>query len=90
MSMSKVSATELKAKLGTYMRAVRAGKEVIVTDRALPVARLIPFVAEREEVLPVYQDRDPSAPPLGELEVQGIEYSGTDTTVELVADRNRR
>ncbi len=88
--MSKVTATELKARLGTYMRAVRAGKQIVVTDRAQPVAKLVPFVVEQEERLPVYQNRDPAAPPLGEVTVNTVECKGTDTTALLMADRQRR
>jgi prevent-host-death family protein len=33
---------ELKAKLSEYLSRVRAGEEVLVTDRGKPVARLVP------------------------------------------------
>ncbi|MDR7455287.1 MAG: type II toxin-antitoxin system prevent-host-death family antitoxin [Armatimonadota bacterium] len=33
--------TRLKARLSEYVDAVRSGKEIIVTDRGRPVARLI-------------------------------------------------
>jgi prevent-host-death family protein len=33
---------ELKAKLSEYLSRVRAGEEVLVTDRGRPVARLVP------------------------------------------------
>ncbi len=38
--MKKVNVSELKSKLSAYLRAVRAGHEVIVLDRNLPVARI--------------------------------------------------
>jgi prevent-host-death family protein len=46
--MTRVSITELKAKLSEHLAAVRAGEEVIVTDRGRPVARLGPVEGERE------------------------------------------
>jgi len=46
--MMRVSITELKAKLSEHLAAVRAGEEVIVTDRGRPIARLGPVEGERE------------------------------------------
>ena len=40
--MIRVAISELKAKLSEYLEAVRAGEEVIVTDRGRPVARISP------------------------------------------------
>ncbi len=89
----RTSSSRLKAKLGQYMRAVRAGGEVVVTDRDEPVARLVPF-AERpgaaEEEPAIAQPREPGAPPLGEIEVKAIRYRGRSTTALLEEDRKRR
>ena len=41
--MRRVAISELKAKLSEYLKAVRAGEEVIVTDRGKPVARIAPI-----------------------------------------------
>jgi len=41
--MQQVSIAELKAHLSRYLQAVRAGQDVIVTDRGIPVARLCPI-----------------------------------------------
>lgn len=46
--MTRVAITELKAKLSEYLAAIRAGEEVIVTDRGRPVARMLPIEGERE------------------------------------------
>jgi prevent-host-death family protein len=94
MSMThKTSASRLKARMGLYMRAVRAGGEVVITDRDQPVARLVPFredtSAAREE-LPIARPRDPAAPPLAEVEVRAIRYRGRSTTALLAEDRKRR
>lgn len=41
--MIRASVSTLKARLSEYLRAVRNGEEVIVTDRGTPVARLAPL-----------------------------------------------
>ena len=79
--------------MGQYMRAVRAGAEVVVTDRDEPVARLVPF-RETEprsvEDLQVAQARDPGAPPFSKLKVRPIRYRGRSTRSLLDEDRKRR
>ena len=91
MSMTKVPSSRLKARLGQYLRHVRAGKELVVTDRDVPVARLVPVdPAGYEDALPVWQLRDPAAPRLGDVKVRGIPYRGTDTTALLREERRRR
>jgi len=89
----RTSSSRLKAKMGQYMRAVRSGKEVVVTDRDQPVARLVPYrdpegLAADELVLE--RPADPAAPPLGEVEVRPIRYKGKSTTALLMEDRRRR
>jgi prevent-host-death family protein len=46
--MTRVPITKLKAKLSEYLAAVRAGEEIIVTDRGRPVARVVPIRGARE------------------------------------------
>lgn len=46
--MTRVAISALKAKLSEYLAAVRAGEEIIVTDRGRPVARILPVTGERE------------------------------------------
>jgi len=46
MERRSVGARELKVRLGTYLRRVRAGRTLIVTDRGQPVAELRPLPAE--------------------------------------------
>lgn len=43
--MTTVSISELKANLSRYLREVRRGGEVQVTDRGVPVARLVALPA---------------------------------------------
>lgn len=40
--MATAGVSELKARLSAYLARVRAGEEVVVTDRGRPVARLVP------------------------------------------------
>ena len=41
-----VRVAELKAGLSAYLRAVRAGRSVVVCDRDTPIARLVPYAPE--------------------------------------------
>jgi prevent-host-death family protein len=45
--MVRVSISSLKARLSDYVKLVRNGEEVVVTDRGIPVARIVPLDAER-------------------------------------------
>jgi prevent-host-death family protein len=46
MAKNFVGSRELKVRLGTYLRRVRRGQTLIVTDRGEPVAELRPLAAE--------------------------------------------
>jgi prevent-host-death family protein len=41
----RAGVAELKAGLSHYLERVRAGHEIVVTDRGQPVARLVPIAA---------------------------------------------
>jgi prevent-host-death family protein len=41
--MRTAAVAELKAQLSRYLRHVRAGEEVLVTERGTPIARLVPI-----------------------------------------------
>ncbi len=43
--MESAGIAELKARLSEYLLRVKAGEEVLVTDRGRPVARLVPVSA---------------------------------------------
>ena len=45
MSVQAVGSRELKVRLGTYLRRVREGQRLVVTDRGMPVAELRPIDA---------------------------------------------
>ena len=42
----RAGVAELKARLSQYLDRVRAGQEVVVTDRGRPVAKLVPIGRE--------------------------------------------
>ena len=44
--MESVGVADLKARLSEYLKRVKTGEEVLVTDRGRPVARLVPVGAE--------------------------------------------
>ena len=46
MERTVVGARELKTRLGTYLRRVREGRTVLVTDRGEPIAELRPLPPE--------------------------------------------
>jgi prevent-host-death family protein len=41
--MRSVNIAELKNRLSAYLQHVRAGEEIIIRDRDLPVAKLVPL-----------------------------------------------
>lgn len=47
--MHSASIAELKAQASAILRRVKAGEDVIVTDRGRPIARLTPYTGEMTE-----------------------------------------
>ena len=43
MSQAMVSIRELKSRLSHYLRLTRSGETVVITDRGVPVGRLVPI-----------------------------------------------
>lgn len=58
--MSDVKIAELKARLSSYLAEVKGGKTVIVYDRQTPVARLVPFESEPDDLVIVEASARPS------------------------------
>lgn len=48
MTESVVSIRELKSRLSHYLRLARGGESVVITDRGVPVGRLVPIEADLE------------------------------------------
>jgi prevent-host-death family protein len=52
--MRSVNVAELKNRLGKYLTFAKSGEEIIIRDRNLPVAKLVPYAsddASEEELL---------------------------------------
>jgi prevent-host-death family protein len=45
-AMRSVNVAELKNRLSTYLTYAKGGEVIVIRDRNLPVAKLIPFTAE--------------------------------------------
>jgi prevent-host-death family protein len=48
--MKKAKVSELKSKLSSYLAEVRNGDTVIVCDRNTPIARMIPFDRDTDDL----------------------------------------
>lgn len=48
VSQSIVSVRELKSRLSHYLRLARSGESVVITDRGVPVGRLVPIEKDLE------------------------------------------
>jgi prevent-host-death family protein len=91
--MRSVGARELKTRLGTYLREVREGAVLVVTERGRPVAELRPIqAAESEEELQLLANTDLVSPrtaarpqPREPVEIEGEQLS--QTIVEQREDR---
>lgn len=59
----EVGIRDLRANLSRWLREVRSGREVLVTDRGEPIARLLP-AAERQDPLADLIARGLASPPL--------------------------
>lgn len=55
--MAQAGVAELKANLSAYLKRVKAGEEIVVTERGKVIARLIPFMANG----PLPEDEDERA-----------------------------
>jgi len=64
--MKTATVSRLKASLSEYLRQVKAGEEVLITERGRPIAKLAPAVSS--DVLPQH---------LVEMEKRGLIKRGT-------------
>jgi prevent-host-death family protein len=56
--MKSTDVSELKAKLSMFLAEVRRGGTVVVYDRSTPIARLVPFKEDPEDLVLI----EPSSP----------------------------
>jgi prevent-host-death family protein len=50
VTMKMAAISELKASLSEYLAGLKAGEEVVVTDRGNPVAKLVPINRQNGEI----------------------------------------
>ena len=87
---------QVKARLSEYLRQVKDGGEVVITERGIPVARLVPLPPEeqratREERLLRSGALRPPAAPRRPLGVPTLKRGGGRAVLEaLGADRDER
>jgi prevent-host-death family protein len=87
-----VGVRELRQNLSVYLRRVKAGERLVVTERNLPVAELVPLdadvdpiermIAEGRLIAPTRSLRD-TPPPVA---VPGDPYAGTRALQEMRED----
>jgi prevent-host-death family protein len=51
-----VPVREFKARLSRYLRAVNAGKDVVITSRGKPVARILPLITAKAQSEPLSRE----------------------------------
>jgi prevent-host-death family protein len=92
--MRSVNVAELKNRLSKYLTFAKRGEEIVIRDRNLPVAKLVPFLsgeANEEELLLVAAGklRIPNAPVNIEelLKIPTGRVSGNDGIQALLNER---
>lgn len=46
---TRASVVQLKARLSEYLRRVKAGHELVITERGLPIARILPLDVDQQK-----------------------------------------
>ena len=85
MVMELVSVAQLKSKLSHYLRAVKRGKEIIVTSHRHSIARIAPLETGSTDLKIIPARRPVSS--LKKLKRMKVEV---DLVADLLADRRRR
>lgn len=86
MGMKSVNIAKFKTELGKYLGFVRKGEEIIVLDRKLPLAIVIPFREKQKHELVVEKALD-NPLNLFKLESQQTSKSSHDTLKFLQEER---
>jgi prevent-host-death family protein len=95
--MRTVNVAELKNQLSRYLTFAKAGEEVVIRDRNLPVAKLVPFSARDasdDELLLVAAGQ--MRLPLARLDLKALrkipapKVAGNKATRAILADRDAR
>jgi prevent-host-death family protein len=81
--MESAGVAQLKARLSEYLSRVKAGEEVLVTDRGRPVARLVPVGAG------YVLDNEAELARLREMEREGLVRLGSGRLPEGFFEKER-
>lgn len=85
--MKSVNIAKFKAHLGKYLGYIRRGEEVIVLDRAQPLARVLPF-KPRESKLIIEEPLEQLN--LADLHFKPIRNKKIDSLKFLIEERGER
>jgi len=77
-----ITASKLRAQWGKFMRRVRSGEEITITDRERPVAKLVPFEADEDDDLQIQEPAEPFTAASFKT-IKPIAYSATDSLAML-------
>jgi len=80
--MKTAMVSELKSKLSAYLAEVRGGTSIVVYDRNTPIARLVPFQEETDDVVII----EASAPPADLKRIKGVRPKKPIDVDKLLAD----
>jgi prevent-host-death family protein len=81
--MRRVNVSQLKAHLGEMLADVRGGAAVIVCERNMPIARLVPFAESSAEDFHV---AEPSRPPAALKSIRGVRPRARVDVVKLLRE----
>jgi len=88
--MLAIKIGEVRNKLSYYLRKVRLGQEVVISDRQTPVARLVPYRRQKEAQEPlrlIPPRKNPKS--LAKLSFPALDQK-TDSLKILLEDRSQR
>ncbi len=94
MDDNVVGTRELKTRLGTYLRRVRQGRTLVVTDRGRPVAEIRPWGqgTDRESALALLKAQGAVTQTSGRSlkPLEPVALRGTRASAALLRDRDDR
>ncbi len=85
-----MSAKELKNRLGRYLKRVKEGGSLVITERGKPIARIVPLDLSPESKLKLMEELGLLVPPEGELEpLEPLVTPKQSISEILIEDRKR-
>ncbi len=87
--MTRVKTAAFKMNMGRYLRAVRAGEEIVILDRDRPVARVLAWdMGDHVEPLSIEEPAKNSPPP-GSVKITPVRATRSITAM-LLRERAQR